>query len=383
MDSLQHLLASYGSRLAPVPAEIDGRPVVAHVGADVPPEVVTAAGFVPFRLAGRADDARSAEPYCGPGIDRVAVSQLARLLDGDAAPAAGLVLSADCEGSVRLFLYLRELQRLEPRASMPRFTFFDLVHLTQRTSAVYNRGRLDVLIDEIAQWAGRPVDDDDLRAAVAAHDRVRSMIREVGRVLRAGPGGPRLTGAEALAVIGSSFLLPPERWCALAGELLASAADLPVHPGTRVFLTGCSHDHPRVYELLESLGAVVVGEDHDWGALAGESPVGPAADLRGAIVRARSQGAPAAAGSAAAVRAAQTARMAVACGAEVVIAWARPYDDAPPWDVPVQRERLREVGLPLLAVPAQPYGEERSDDVVALLGSALRNPSSAEGVVLR
>jgi benzoyl-CoA reductase/2-hydroxyglutaryl-CoA dehydratase subunit BcrC/BadD/HgdB len=383
MESLQHLLASYASRLAPLPAEIDGRPVVAHVGADVPPEVLTAAGFVPFRLAGNADGSGSAEPYCGPGIDRVAVSQLARLLDGDAARAAGLVLSADCEGSVRLFLYLRELQRLEPRPTVPRFTFLDLVHLPQRTSAVYNRGRVDVLIDEIGQWAGRSIGDDDLRAAAATHDRVRALIRDVGRTLRADPAGPRLTGAEALAVIGAAFVLPPERWSALAAELLASAADLPVHTGTRVFLTGCSHDNPRVYELLESLGAVVVGEDHDWGALAGESPVGPAHDLRSGLVRARTHAAPGAAGSGAATRAAQTARMAVACGAELVVAWSRPYDDAPPWDVPVQREHLRSVGLPLVAVPAQPYGSESGDDVAALLEHVLRDPSLAEGGVVR
>jgi benzoyl-CoA reductase/2-hydroxyglutaryl-CoA dehydratase subunit BcrC/BadD/HgdB len=383
MESLQHLLAAYASRLAPVPAEIDGRPVVAHVGADVPPEVLTAAGFVPFRLAGNAVGSGSAEPYCGPGIDRVAVSQLARLLDGDAARAAGLVLSADCEGSVRLFLYLCELQRLEPRPTVPRFTFLDLVHLPQRTSAVYDRGRVDVLIEEIGQWAGRPITDADLRAAAAAHDRVRAVIREVGRTLRAGPVGPRLTGAEALAVLGASFVLPPERWSALAEDLLASAADLPVHAGTRVFLTGCSHDHPRVYELLGSLGAVVVGEDHDWGALAGESPVGPAQHVRDALVRARTHAAPAAAGSSAAARAAQTARMAVACGAELVVAWSRPYDDAPPWDVPVQREHLRGVGLPLVVVPARPYGDECDDDVVALLEPVLRDPSRAEGVVLR
>src|SRR4051794_1401958 len=274
VKSLHHLRAAYESRVAPLPAELDGRPVVAYVGADVPPEVLTAAGFAPFRLSGNAGVHESGDRYCGPGIDRVAVSQLTRLLDGDAARTAGVVLSADSEGSVRVFLYLRELQRLEPRPTVPRFTFLDLVHLPQRTSAVYNRGRLDALVEEIGQWAGRPLGDDDLRSAAAAHNRVRALIRDVGARLRGGPGGPRLTGAEALAVIGASFVLPPERWCALVGDVLAEADDLPVHGGTRVFLTGCSQDHPRVYDLIGSLGAVVVGEDHDWGALAGESPVG-------------------------------------------------------------------------------------------------------------
>ena len=383
MSSLQHLLSAYEARREPVPAQIDGRPVVVHVGADVSREVLGAAGFVPFRLAGRPGGTEAADVYCGPGIDRVAVSRLARLLKGDAAEAAGLVLSADNEGSVRLFLHLREILRFEPRADVPRLTFHDLVHLRQRSSAVYNRTRLDALIEEVGQWAGRPLSDADLRAAAATQDQVRTLIRAVGTRLRTGPGGPRLTGTQALAVIGASFVSSPERWCADATDLLEEQAGLPVHGGTRVFLTGCDHDHTRVYELVESMGAVVVGEDHDWGALAGEGTVGAAHDLRSALVRIRSQGAPASAGHGAAVRAAQTARMAVACGADLVIAWVRPFDDAPPWDVPVQRAALEDVGIPLVAVPAQPYGSEDNDDVRAILEPVLRDPARAAGTVSR
>lgn len=374
-DPLRDLRSRYAARLDPVPAAIDGRPVVAYLGADVPGEVLTAAGFVPFRLASRPGATRLADRYHGPGIDPVAVSLLDRLLAGEAAEAAGLVLSADNEGLVRLFLYLREIRRLEPRSTLPRFTFFDLVHLPHRTSAVYNRDRLDALVAELSAWAGRPVSDEDLRAAAAVHDRVRELIRAVNTRLRAGAEGPRLTGAEALAVIGASFVTSPPRWAALTEDLLDSADQLPVRHGTRVFLTGCAHDHPRVYQLLESLGAVVVGEDHDWGALAGESAVGTGREIHAALVRARSRQAPASAGHSATVRAAQTARMAAACHAELVVAWARPHDDAPPWDVPAQRAALESVGIPLLAVPAQPFGRERNDEVISLLEPALRDPA--------
>lgn len=379
MDLLQHLLAAHESRLGPVPAEIDGRPVVVHVGADVPREVLIAAGFAPYRLAGQPGRTAGADAYCGPGIDRVAVSRLARLLEGDAAAAAGLVLSADDEGSVRLFLYLREILRLEPRATVPPLTFFDLVHLPQRTSAVYNRTRLDTLIEEMGGWAGRPVSDDELRVAAAGQDRVRALIRAVGAELRTGRGGPRLTGTQALAVIGASFVLSPERWSAAATGLLA-APDLPVHEGVRVFLTGCDHDDPAAYELIESLGAVIVGEDHDWGSLAGEGQVGGSRDIRSALVRVRSLDVAGSAGHGAAVRAAQTARMAVGCAADLVIAWSRPANDAPAWDVPVQRTALAEVGIPLVAVPPQPYGRPDADAVRALLGPVLAEPSRAAAV---
>lgn len=379
LDSLQQLAAAYASRLEPVPAEIDGRPVVVHTGADVPREVLIAAGFAPFRLPGRPGFTGPAEPYCGPGIDRAAVSRLARLLEGEAAASAGLVLSADDEGSVRLFLYLRELQRVEPRTGVPRLTFLDLLHLSQRTSAVYNRARLDALIEELGEWAGQGVSDERLRTAAAGEDRRRALLREVGERLRSGPGGPRLTGAQALAVVGAGFVMAAERWSVAVRDLLE--ADLPVQSGTRVFLTGCDHDHPAAYELLESLGAVVVGEDHGWGALAGEAAVGPADDIRAAILRSRTLAAPASAGAAAAVRAEQTVRMARACGADLVVVWTRPADDAPPWDVPVQRAALAEVGVPLVAVPPQPYGAIDEDEVAAVLEPVLGDPARAAAVL--
>ncbi|GAA0277025.1 hypothetical protein GCM10009527_086760 [Actinomadura nitritigenes] len=371
MDALGQLEALYEARTGPVPAALDGRPTVAYVGADVPAEVLSAAGFAPFRFSGRPGAYESASRYCGPGIDGAAVSQLARLLDGDAAASGGLALSADCEGTVRLFMYLREIQRLERHPGIPRLAFFDLLHLPQRTSAVYNRTQLDAFIAEMSEWAHRPITDADLRDAAAEHDRVRTLIRAVGTELRTAPDGPRLTGVQALAVIGAAFVSSPRVWCALAGQLLADAGDLPRRQGIRVFLTGCGHDSPSAYQLIESFGAVIVGEDHDWGALAGERDIGPSQHIRSALVRSRALAAPGSAGHAAALRAEQTARMAAACGADLVVAWTRQYDDAPAWDVPVQRKSLERVGIPLAAVPAQPYGAARHDDAADLLMSAL------------
>lgn len=371
-EALDRLTTLYGARTGPVPTTIDDRPTVAYAGADVPVEVLTAAGFVPFRFTGRPGARASAERYCGPGIDGLAVSQLARLLDGEAADATGLVLSADCEGTVRLFLYLREIQRLEPREGIPRYTYFDLLHLPQRTSAVYNRGRLDDFAAEIGGWADRPVTDEDLTRAAAEHDRVRELIGAVGTDLRTAPGGPLLTGSQALAVIGASFLTSPRIWCALAESLLAQAGKLPRHNGVRVFLTGCGHDGPAAYELIESLGAVVVGEDHDWGSLAGERKVGQSRDIRGALVRSHAWDAPASAGHSAHARALQTARMATACDADLVVAWTRQDDDAPAWDVPVQREVLEREGIPLATVPARPYCATEHEDAAAVLEPALR-----------
>src|SRR3954449_9711450 len=107
-------------------AAAQGEPVVAYIGRDVPREALAAAGFTPVRLAGRPGRSALADRYCGPGIDAVARTQLEQVLTGRLAGCAGLVICGDCEGSVRLFRYLREIQRLEPVPGVPPFTFLDL-----------------------------------------------------------------------------------------------------------------------------------------------------------------------------------------------------------------------------------------------------------------
>lgn len=358
MYPLDRLAAGYERRLGVLPDAVAGRPCVACVGAEVPVEVLTAAGLHPIRLSGSGGLDERAARYCGRGIDDVSVSRLGRVLHGDVRRCAALVVSADCEGSLRLYFALRELLRLEPHPEIPRLALLDLRHLSQRSSASYNRLRFDQFVDTVRSWSSAAITETDLFDAAARQDRVRELVRLVGSELRAHPDGPRLSGEEALAVIGSSFVLDTDTWCALTRDLLDHAKTLPVRTGPRIFLTGSSHDDPTIYRRIEAAGASIVGEDHDWGALAGQRRVGRPHDIASGIVAAQVAAAPGSAAAGAATRARQTTRMAAECDADLVLAWTRHYDDAPPWDIPMQRDTLAAAGIPFAALPAGRYGAD-------------------------
>jgi hypothetical protein len=271
-------------------------------------------------------------------------------------------------------LHLWELQRLEPYPDVPPLGFVDCGHLPQPSTRAYNRVGFDGFVDRVGRWAGRPIRDEDLAAAVATTNGTRRLIRAIGE-LRTGDGGPKLSGADAVRCIGAAFCLPPADFAAVAEQLLDEARDAPALPGVRVFLTGSGHDHPGAYELIESRGAVIVGEDHDWGALAGQSDVDERGPVRDALVDAYWQGAPAAAGYGIAERAEQTARMAVRARARVAVAWLRENDPAPAWDVCGQRGTLADAGIPLVELPARPYDttadEAWADDLAGRIDRAL------------
>jgi benzoyl-CoA reductase/2-hydroxyglutaryl-CoA dehydratase subunit BcrC/BadD/HgdB len=334
-----------------------GGPVVAYVGRDVPREVLAAAGLTPVRLAGVPGRSALADRYCDASMDEVARTQLELVLTGQLAHCAGLVISGDCEDSVRLFLWLREIQRYEPVSGVPPFTMPDF-------------GRLDRLIAELETWTCRRITDERLAAQVRLANEVRVLGGALRR-LRTDPAGPRLTGVQALRILHAGFRLPQDTYRDQLTQLVAEADRLPAHDGVRVFLAGSSHDHDLAYRLIEARGAIVVGEDHDWGSLGPVMPVRESGDVRAALA--------AAYGRPALSAAERTARGAVEAGAQVVVSWLRQGDDAAACDVAAQRSALAEVGIPLVALPAQPYGGPRDCAIGDLIAAEIA-AVAAEGV---
>lgn len=337
-------------------------PVIGYVGADVPVEIVTAAGMLPLRLHGDPGTPSAAgDRYLGTGLDPAARSLLTRLLDGAFGPLDGIVVSRDCEAHLRLFYALRELRRVEPALALPPVHLVDILHLPHRTTTRYVRAKVRQLRSTAESWAGRTIDDAALAEAITAHDRLRDLLAQVADLRRQRPA--RLTGTEALSVVAATTTLPVDRSIALLEQLLTEIDELSEHEGPRVFLTGSAHDTAHVYTALEEQGLLVVGEDHDWGDLLFQRRVG--APTEAALTERYQHNGPSAPRASIRARAAHTARAAHACGAEALISYIRTHDDAPPWDYPAQETAT---GLPSVLLPRQPYGALDEEATAALAG---------------
>jgi benzoyl-CoA reductase/2-hydroxyglutaryl-CoA dehydratase subunit BcrC/BadD/HgdB len=334
------------------PAEL---PAVGYVGADVPVELITAAGLLPLRLAGKpGEDSTLGERYLGRGVDPVARSILTRILTADYGPLEAIVVSRDCEASLRLFYALRELHRVEPERRLPPVRLVDVLHLPHHTTTRYVHAKIAGLREWLGRW--RPIGDDDLAAAITAHDALRRALGRVAALRRVN----RLSGTRFLEVVAATTALPVTAATALVDRLLA--ADPPEVGGVRLFLTGSSHDDPAVYKTLEDNGFVVAGEDHDWGELLFARTCAAPTEL--ALAERYQHNGPSAPRASIRQRAAHTAAAARACDAEVLLSYARVHDDAPPWDFPAQRDAT---GLRAVLAERQPYGRLTEDALAALL----------------
>lgn len=349
------------------------RPLAGYVGADVPVELLTAAGYHPLRLSGSPhEDASAGRELLGGGLDPVACSVLTRLLAGAYGPLELLVVSRDCEASLRLFYVLRELHRVAPSPALPPVHLVDVLHLPHRTTTRYVRAKVRGLRAWLGERSGRPVGDEALAAAVGAHDRVRGLLRAAG-ALRA---QRLLTGTEFLGVVDAACTLPAARVAELLTALVAELPGREPRPGHPVHLTGSSHDRPDVYAALEAAGLLVVGEDHDRGDLLARTDVGVPEDpteLELALAERYQYNGPAAPRASIGERAAHPAAAARARAAAGLLGYVRAHDDAPPWDWPAQRAAA---GLPAALAERQPYGRIEPDDLDRVLAE-LRTPAVA------
>jgi benzoyl-CoA reductase/2-hydroxyglutaryl-CoA dehydratase subunit BcrC/BadD/HgdB len=320
--------------------------IVAIVGASVPVELVLAAGMMPVRLSGRRRDTPLADRYELDRLDPPTTAAFEQLLDPGRQFDFALI-GGDDEASSVLFQALREIRRSEPDRSLPRFSFVDVLHLPFRTTARYDYGQLQRVVATLAHWSGRAITADAIHDAVARVNATRRLLAQTMELRRVRPA--RLSGCDALQIAGTTLVSSPEEAQRRLSEISARGSSRPELTGTRVYLTGSTHEDASVYETLEGAGCVIVGEDHPRGEDALGPEVEPTEDpLDGLVEHYQLANLPSRRSSA--DRARHVAAAARRCDADVVVRFTFAHDQATPWDAPATEQAVEAEGLRWLAL---------------------------------
>lgn len=333
-------------------------PVIGIVGNDVPRQLVLASGARPHRITGSWDAPidPAAQELLG-AADAVAVRILSELL-GHREQIDALVICNDTQANLRLFYALRAIGWDTPLhlLDMPR----DDTAPARRFAAVQYRA----LVEFCAEITGRTPDADALRSAAAEELALGRALERLRERRQATPS--RCSGAAALDAIFEAARLGPAEAVAVVDAAGTDAAGTDAtSAGTasaiRVHLTGSNHPDVSVYRAFEQRGVTVVSEDHDTG---GDSWLGVVAEAETAeaMINSLIDAHLARTGSSttafAAERAALTADISVAAGAEAVVAFIRDLDEAPLWDLPDQAQQLAARGIRFLVRSHISLGDE-------------------------
>ena len=256
---------------------------VATIGAAVPEEVLVAARaeIVPVTgIPGEPTDL--GDRYIEPMVGERARSQLQRVLDGSYGGADLLLFSREAEASLRLFLALREVRRLEPGRGLPPLHLIDLQHLGTDATRRWNEARIRELCallgvdDEALGQAIRECNaapavsegDGDPRVYVTGSEHAGTGLTINGAVVT----GPRVAVAEdgdPVAAVARRYEHPllararastADRARAVVEDALAARADRVV----AFYLEGddgIRWEFPEIREALESVGIQVTLRD--------------------------------------------------------------------------------------------------------------------------
>lgn len=374
-------------------------PPIGIIGADVPRQLVLAAGATPVRLTGAwsGEVSREAAELLG-AADAAAARVLDVVLSGAHDELAGLVVCNDSMAHLRVFYVLRVLAG-RGRCAFP-------VHLldTPRGGGEHRNRfvarQYEHLAGFVSDCTGSPLDQASLAEAAARETRLGQALERVRDRRRA----RTLSGTAALGCYAAAAQRSPEDALAEITMVLDTAdfPDAALGEAVPVFMTGSSHPDPTVYVALEQSGVLVVGEDHDTGDAAwigeaasphqaqsdftptvvtgfghsvpgeGEGP-GPVFQ---ALAERHARRPPAAARSLSAERTRHLLGEVRRSGAAGVVALVRDLDDGPAWDLPDHREALAGSKIWLAAVVRVPADGAR-DATADLVSSIQQNQQTA------
>jgi benzoyl-CoA reductase/2-hydroxyglutaryl-CoA dehydratase subunit BcrC/BadD/HgdB len=240
--------------------------VVGYFCDSVPEELILAAGFFPFRLSGnplgKTDIARQHIVPRHPKREDFVHSMLNMLLTGEYDYLDYLVIPHTRDSIHRLYQTLVMLKKSNPDIRIPEFHFLDTVHSNLFLSESYLQNQFVTLKNKLEVWSGKSITDKSLAKAVAVTNENKRLLKKVAELRAAEP--PRISGVDALQIIGSSMFILKEEHNHLLWQFLTGEKELPYLNGTRLFVSGSPLDNLQLYEIIESNGAVVVGEDTCW-----------------------------------------------------------------------------------------------------------------------
>ena len=331
------------------------RKKIGYLGNDVPVELLIAAGCLPITIRGQKEkDPSIAEQYLESGFDPRVKMQMGQIVDGEYDYLDHLIVSNSSDAIVRVYYYLRALKKVELNVNFPELYFYDFLHTKLRSSSLYNLNRTYELVEILEKWCGRSIRSEDLASAIELCNETRRLIQRFSELR--GPNTSYITGVQSLQMMTTAHLIPRDEYNYLLKTFLDDAKRLEPLEGLRIFVTGSTHEHTEFYELVESHGGIIVGEDHDMSIRNFEGEIDTNSEPIEAIIDYyHLQRSLPSSQSTVSERVHSLARSVSVTNSEGVIFFIHHADDAPSWDFPEQKKALESMGIPVLLIDRQQY----------------------------
>jgi benzoyl-CoA reductase/2-hydroxyglutaryl-CoA dehydratase subunit BcrC/BadD/HgdB len=240
-------------------------PLVGVTSNTVPWELLRAAGFQPVLLSPRRDPTPLADRYMEDVFSARMKAIFDFLISPESACISAVVIPRTSEQEHKLYLYLREVVR-QGAERAPELILYNLLHARSPEAEAYGLERTLDLKMQLERLTGRRIEPQALSSAITEGNTARQAIRGLLEQ-REGPA-PRLTGSQALALVGAWYFMDRSEYTPLARESLKEVQARPPLKGPRILIKGSPQSTPDFCAAIEAQGAIVVAEDDWWGSRA-------------------------------------------------------------------------------------------------------------------
>lgn len=242
----------------------EGKKVVLTAGADVPEEMIIAAGMLPFPLTGFYGPRPAAEKYLEYSFGPIWKGMWQNLIEEYKGLVNYIAFSSSQDMYLKIFNYVRALKVLEPDMILPEPKYIDMEMVDKVYKAQErNERELGYFKDQLEAWSGNKITDEQIWAAIDVCNEYRDALNAFAELRKA--DNCRVLGSEALVVIGGSMFMEKAEATKLIKEVTEEAKSWPIAEGNRIYMIGSRQETTELYEIAEAQGLNIVGEDSDMG----------------------------------------------------------------------------------------------------------------------
>src|ERR1019366_7302768 len=222
-----------------------GVPVVGVTSNTVPCELLSAAGLFPVMLRPPTTATPFADEFMEENVFHPRIRAIFNhIVSGEWQFLDAIIIPRTSEQEYKLFLYLREVARTREDVRMPPVYLYDLLHFRSAESHAYGLNRTQALKQQVEKIAGHPIAPDQLSRAIAESNAARAAVRSL---LRLREGTPRLSGGDALPLVGAFWFMNHAEYAKIAQEAAVALERRPPLRGPRLMVKGLPLDHTGLH----------------------------------------------------------------------------------------------------------------------------------------
>ncbi|MDY6845162.1 MAG: 2-hydroxyacyl-CoA dehydratase family protein [Thermodesulfobacteriota bacterium] len=233
-----------------------GKKVIGYFCIFPPLEMITALDMVPYRILGDISEPITKADSCLPTVVCPFIRSCLDLgLKEHYDFLDGIVWAHSCDVGEKTALIWKTY--LEPFY----FHYIDLPHTTHGFSVQEHKAQIIEFKETLESFAGVKLTQERLRDAIQAHNKQRSLVRELYELRKSTP--PLISGVETLETLRALMSIPVDEGNVLLEHILSEVRNRKntPHEGVRLLVWGSIIDNSSLIEMIEELGANIVMDD--------------------------------------------------------------------------------------------------------------------------